>query len=79
MLIAIEPLYGVKLLIVSLAVALLFIWIIVLKGLALWRSAKNNSPVWFVVLLIVNTLGILELIYLGTHKEPKNPGLEQVV
>jgi hypothetical protein len=46
--------------------ALLLIWTIVWKGLALWRAAKNNHTGWFVALLIINTLGILEIIYLYT-------------
>ncbi len=37
---------------------------LVLKGFALWRAGRNNHPVWFVVLLIVNSIGILPLIYL---------------
>lgn len=37
-----------------------------LKGLALWRAGRNNQRGWFVALLIINTLGILELIYLMT-------------
>jgi len=37
---------------------------LVLKGFALWRSAKNNQLYWFIALLILNTLGILPLIYL---------------
>ena len=48
------------------------IWTIVWKGLALWRAAKNNDPVWFIVLLLVNTLGILEILYLyvfGKHRK----------
>lgn len=40
------------------------IWTIPWKGVALWRAAKNQSTAWFVVLLIVNTLGILEIIYI---------------
>jgi len=40
------------------------IWSIVWKGLALWRSARTDSKVWFVVFLVVNTLGILEILYL---------------
>jgi len=40
------------------------IWTIPWKGVALWRAARNQSIVWFVVLLIVNTLGILEIIYI---------------
>jgi hypothetical protein len=39
-------------------------WSLVWKGLALWRAAKNDSKPWYVVLLIVNTLGILEILYL---------------
>jgi hypothetical protein len=38
---------------------------ITLKGFALWRAARNNSSGWFVALLLVNTLGILELLYLA--------------
>jgi methionyl-tRNA synthetase len=37
-----------------------------LKGFALWRAGRNNQRGWFVALLLVNTLGILELIYLMT-------------
>lgn len=40
------------------------VWSIVWKGLALWKSARTDSKVWFVVFLIVNTLGILEILYL---------------
>jgi hypothetical protein len=32
----------------------------------LWRAAQRRDMVWFVVLLVVNTLGILEIIYLLT-------------
>ncbi|HLE48668.1 MAG TPA: DUF5652 family protein [Patescibacteria group bacterium] len=37
---------------------------LVLKGFALWKSARNSQKYWFVALLIFNTLGVLELIYL---------------
>ena len=40
------------------------IWTIPWKGVALWRAARNQSIAWFVVLLIINTLGILEIIYI---------------
>lgn len=43
---------------------LLAIWSIVWKGIALWKAAKNNSTPWFVVLLMLNTVGILEIIYI---------------
>lgn len=46
------------------AIVLVTIWTLIWKGLALWKSAKKNSKVWFIVLLIINTLGILEILYI---------------
>lgn len=40
------------------------LWAIVWKGLALWHAARRGQYWWFVILLVVNTLGILEIIYL---------------
>ncbi len=40
------------------------IWSFVWKGLALYRSARNGQKGWFILLLVVNTVGILEIIYL---------------
>ncbi len=44
--------------------AIVLIWSIVWKGLALWRAAREGSKPWFVALLVINTLGILEILYL---------------
>ena len=43
---------------------ILFLWSILWKGLALWRAAKRGDKIWFVIFLFVNTVGILEIIYL---------------
>lgn len=43
---------------------LLVVWSLAWKGLALWRAAKRGEKIWFIVFLLVNTLGILEIIYL---------------
>ncbi len=40
------------------------LWTIVWKGLALWHSARRGQGWWFAIMLVVNTLGILEIIYL---------------
>ena len=53
------------------ALLLLVLWSIFWKGLALWHSARRGESVWFVVLLIVNTGGILEIIYLFLVKKIK--------
>ncbi|MGI6435503.1 MAG: DUF5652 family protein [Syntrophomonadaceae bacterium] len=42
----------------------LLIWSLFWKGLALWRSARMNHKGWFIALLIINTVGIFEIIYL---------------
>lgn len=41
----------------------LMAWSLFWKGLALWKASRLGSKPWFVVLLIVNTLGLLEIIY----------------
>ncbi|HSD98498.1 MAG TPA: DUF5652 family protein [Patescibacteria group bacterium] len=42
----------------------LFIWSLFWKGLALWHSSKLSQRNWFVVMLVVNTAGLLEIAYL---------------
>ena len=42
----------------------LIIWSIIWKGIALWKAAQNNSKIWYIVMLVVNTMGILEIIYI---------------
>jgi len=37
---------------------------LVLKGYTLWLSARKGQSVWFIFLLIVNSIGILPIIYL---------------
>ena len=42
----------------------LFAWAVVWKGMALWRAAHKEQKWWFIAFLIVNTLGILETLYI---------------
>lgn len=42
----------------------LMIWDLIWKGLGLWRSARNEQTAWFVCILLINTLGILPIVYL---------------
>jgi len=42
----------------------LTIWSMFWMGIALWKAARNGSKVWFVILLLVHTLGILDIIYI---------------
>lgn len=40
------------------------IWSIFWKGFALWKSANKKQFIWFILLLIVNTVGLMEIIYI---------------
>lgn len=52
---------------------LVAIWELVWKGLALWRAGRLNQGIWFVIILIFNTLGLLPIIYLLiTQKDWQN-------
>jgi len=56
---------------VAFGFAVLAIWTIIWKGTALWKAARNSSKIWFVVLLAVNTVGILEIIYVFFFSKKK--------
>jgi hypothetical protein len=43
---------------------ILMAWSLLWKGLALWRAANRGDTWWFIAFLFLNTLGILEIIYL---------------
>ena len=51
--------------------ALLVLWTLPWKGWALWKAARLKDKVWFVVLLMVNTLGILEILYIFVFSKGK--------
>jgi len=40
------------------------IWVSIWKGIALWKSARSGRKTWFIVLLVLNTVGILEILYI---------------
>ena len=54
--------------------ALLSLWTLVVKGFALWYAARNHQRRWFIVLLILNTFGLLELAYLIWFRKDKQEG-----
>ncbi len=59
-------------LIVSPLFIILIIWAAIWKGIGLWKAGRNNQIVWFVFMFILNTAGILPIIYLAFfQKKPK--------
>ena len=49
----------------------ILVWSFVWKLLALWKSARNNSVVWFIVMALINTAGILEILYIFVFSKMK--------
>ena len=45
-------------------VAAVILWSIPWKGFALWKAARLSHKKWFIILLLANTAGILEIFYL---------------
>jgi hypothetical protein len=46
------------------ATVLIVLWTLPWKGWALWKAAKRGDRNWFIVILILNTLAILDIIYI---------------
>lgn len=45
-------------------IVLVSVWSVVWKAIALWKAARRNEIVWYIVFLLINTAGILEIIYI---------------
>jgi len=40
------------------------IWSMIWQGIALWHSAQAKQKNWYIAMLVLNTLGLLPIIYL---------------
>ena len=52
------------------------IWEAIWTGIAMWKSVKNKHLVWFIVFLVINLIGIPEIIYIiidSNKKRKKKP------
>jgi len=54
-------------------------WMLVWKALAMWRAARNNQVIWFVVTLVINTVGILPILYILFFQRDRNVVVRRVV
>lgn len=45
-------------------VLIIALWTIPWKIYAVWTAARRNEKKWFVALLLLNTVGILEIFYI---------------
>ena len=51
-------------------ILVLVLWELFWKGVALWRAAINNHQWWFVALMVINSVGILPIVYLKLFDHP---------
>jgi hypothetical protein len=60
-----------------LLISALVLWDMIWKFLALWKCGRNNHKSWFIAIAILNTVGILPIIYLLKQKSNnQRPHLE---
>lgn len=55
--------------IIILLIVIFAIWDTVWKLLAMWKAANRKQTGWFIWLGILNTVGILPIIYLLIYKD----------
>jgi len=41
--------------------------------MALWKSAKRGKVWWFIALFLINTVGLLDMVYLFIISERRRP------
>ena len=45
-------------------IGVLAVWELIWRSIALWKAAGHKQLTWFIVLAILNTAGILPIIYI---------------
>ncbi len=51
--------------------AILLVWSMFWKGWGLWRAGNRKEKGWFIAMFILNTLGILPIIYIYITRPKK--------
>ena len=52
-------------------ILILAVWESVWKMIAMWKAARNKELAWFICIGVINTVGILPIIYILTHRKKK--------
>jgi hypothetical protein len=52
-------------------IVVLAIWETVWKGIGLWRAGVDRNLLWFVLMFVLNTAGVLEIIYIFAISRPR--------
>ncbi|MBI5134539.1 MAG: hypothetical protein HZA81_04135 [Candidatus Taylorbacteria bacterium] len=52
-------------------IILLMLWTLPWKGVSLWKAAHNGHKKWFIALLLINSLAVLDIIYIVFFSKKK--------
>jgi len=63
----------------SWAIFPILLWITFWKGISLWIAVKENKKIWFLVLLVLNTFGILEIVYIFFVAKKKWSDIKEIL
>ena len=58
-------------------IIILIIWETVWKLIALWKAGRNNHLAWFICIALINTIGILPIVYILIHRKKSTVQLEK--
>lgn len=61
----------------AILVIIVTFWDLIWKGFALWRAARRRELAWFIAILILNTAGILPIIYLIISRRKAKPETDE--
>lgn len=50
----------------------IIIWSMIWKGIGLWKAGRNNQLIWFIAMLVINSAGILPIVYLVWFQKNKS-------
>lgn len=48
---------------------IILLWEVIWKAIAMWHAARKNQLVWFILIVIINSIGILSIIYLLINRK----------
>jgi len=64
-----ETIGTTKIIIFGVIIAILAIWDIVWKLIGLWKAARNKHLWWFICIAVINTAGILPIVYVLMNRK----------
>lgn len=62
---------GVSVTTIIVILVIITIWDTIWKLIALWKASRNNSITWFIILFLVNSVGILPIVYIYFFSKKK--------